>query len=74
MIFAKVSEQNYTTEIFRNVKVINRSPRPVYELEDLNNSPIDGQFYAEELMPFRVTKHTQYKTDKILKKSTDVAF
>jgi hypothetical protein len=34
MKFAKGGEQNYTIEIFRIVKVIHRSPRPVYELED----------------------------------------
>jgi hypothetical protein len=36
MIFAKGSEQNYSTEIFKIIKVIPKSPRPVYELEDLN--------------------------------------
>jgi hypothetical protein len=36
MKFAKCGEENYTTEIFRVVKVIHRSPCPVYELEDLN--------------------------------------
>ena len=25
-------------------KVIKRTPRPVYELEDLNETPIEGQF------------------------------
>ena len=34
--FANSAEQNYTTEIFRIIKVIHRNPRPVYELEDLN--------------------------------------
>jgi hypothetical protein len=34
--FAKGGEQNYTTEVFRIIKVIRRKPRPVYELEDLN--------------------------------------
>ena len=33
--FSKWSEQNYSTEIFRIVKVIPRTPRPVYKLEDL---------------------------------------
>jgi hypothetical protein len=33
---AKGGEQNYTTEVFRIIKVIRRTPRPVYELEDLN--------------------------------------
>jgi len=55
MKFAKGAEQNFSTEIFR-VKVIQRRPRPFYELEDLNLTPIDGQFYQKELTPVRVTK------------------
>ena len=34
--FAKSAEQNFSTEIFRIIKVIHSTPRPVYELEDLN--------------------------------------
>ena len=44
MKFAKGGEQTFPTEIFRITKVIERRPRPVYELEDLNKSPIQGQF------------------------------
>jgi len=66
MKFAKGVEQNFSTEIFRVVKVIERWPRPVYELEDINRTRIDGQFYQEELTPVRVTKSTVYKIDKIL--------
>ena len=65
---AKASEQNYTDEIFRIVKAIRRTPRTVYELEDLNGTLIEGQFYAEELTPFRVTKRTFSKIDKIVDK------
>ena len=61
--FAKSSEQNFSTEIFLIAKVIPRTPRPIYELEDLNNQPIDGSFYQE---PVVVTKQTQFKIDKIL--------
>jgi len=66
MKFAKGAEQNFSTEIFRVDKVIQRRPRPFYELEDLNRTPIDGQFYQEELTPVRDTKSTVYKIDKIL--------
>ena len=69
MKFAKGYEQNFSTEIFRIAKVIERSPRPVYELKDLNKTPIDGQFYQEELTPVGVTRRTKYKLDKILEKS-----
>jgi len=36
--FAKSSEQNFSTDIFQIVKVIPRTPCPVYELEDLNKT------------------------------------
>jgi hypothetical protein len=45
--FAKGGEKNYMTEIFKLRKVVHRSPRPVYELEDLLGTQIDGQFYSE---------------------------
>jgi len=64
--FAKSAEQNFSTEIFRIAKVIPRNPRPVYELEDLNNQPTDGSLYTEELTPVVVTKPTHFKIDKIL--------
>jgi hypothetical protein len=67
MRFAKSGEQNYTTEIFKIKKVIYRTPRPVYELEDLNETLI-GQFYGEEPSPVRISESTEYKIDKILDK------
>jgi len=66
--FAKGAEQNFSTEIFRIAKVIERRPRPLYEMEDLNGTPTDGQFYQEELTSVRVTGRTVYKIDKILDK------
>jgi hypothetical protein len=54
--------------IFRIIKVIHRSPRPVYELEDLNKRVIDGQFYHEELTPVRLTIRRAFKIYKILGK------
>jgi len=41
--FAKAAEQNFSTEIFRVAKVIERRPRAVYEPCDLNHTHIDGQ-------------------------------
>jgi len=37
-----------------------RTPRTIYELEDLNKTPIEGQFYQEELTPVRITKQIVY--------------
>jgi hypothetical protein len=49
-------------------KVIERSPRVVYEVEDLNGTTIDGQFYREGLTPVRVSDRTVYQINKILRK------
>jgi len=59
--FGKAAEQNFSTEIFRYAKVIERRPRVVYELEDLNHTHIDSQFYREELTPVRITERNAYK-------------
>jgi len=63
MNFPKGGEQNSSAEVFR---IIEWRPRTVYELEDLNKAPIEGQIYVEELIPERITKQTTYKIDKIL--------
>jgi len=68
MKFAKGAEQNFSTEIFRIAKVIERRPEPLNELKDFNDTPKDGQFYQEELTPVRVRRRTVYKIDKILDK------
>jgi hypothetical protein len=51
--FAKGYEQTFSTEILRVVKVIRHMPQPVYELSDLQDRPIEGEFYNYELV--RVT-------------------
>ena len=43
MKFAENVEQNFSTEIFWITKVTERRPRPLFELEDLNGTTIDGQ-------------------------------
>jgi len=68
MNFAKGGEQNYTTEIFKVRKVVHRTLRPVFELEDLRGRQIEGEFYSEELVPVRVVKQTTYEIDNILDK------
>ena len=65
MKFAKAAVQNFSIELFRIVKVINRRARVVYEIEDLNGTPTDGQFYQEEPKPVRITSRKSYKIDKI---------
>ena len=41
-------------------------PQPVYELSDLQNRPIKGQFYNYELVKV-VSPQTEFETDKILR-------
>jgi dTDP-glucose pyrophosphorylase len=64
----KAAEQNFSTEIFEVAKVIKKSPRVVYELEDINGTSIDGEAYREQLTALRVTDMTVYQVHKILGK------
>jgi len=64
MNYANCGEHNFSTEIFQITKVIQRRPRPVYELEDLNRTQIVGQFYVEEMTPIRILKQTTYRIEK----------
>jgi len=66
IMFAKGGEQNFNTKIFRIVKIIERRNRPLFELKDLNRTPINAQFYQEEMTPVRFTRSTVYKILKIL--------
>ena len=68
MRFAKAAEHNFSTEIFRVTKVIESRPRAVYKFEDLNGTPIEDQFYKEDLTPVRITNRNSYNIDKILDK------
>jgi len=62
---AKAAKHNFSTLIFRFAKVTVRRPRLIYELVDLNGTPIDCQFYREELTPLRINGRTSYKINKI---------
>ena len=65
---AKGYEQNYSTEIFRVVKVINRKPQPVFEITDLYNRPIE-QFYNYKFVKVTVSPK-QFQIDKIVRTRT----
>jgi hypothetical protein len=65
--FAKGYEQTFSTDVFRVVKVITRVPQPVYELSDLQDHHIEGQFYNYELGKVTVSPETQSQIDKILR-------
>ena len=48
------------------MKVIPRMSQPVYELSEIHNGPIEGQFYNYELVKFVVSPQTEFEIDKIL--------
>ena len=58
--FAKGYEQNVSKEIFRVVKIVPLVPQPVYEISDLLNRPIEGQFYNYELGKVVVSPQTEF--------------
>jgi len=63
---AKLGEQNFSTEMFRIAKVIERRPRPFYDLEDIYRTPIESQLYQDELTPVRANRGKVYTINKIL--------
>jgi hypothetical protein len=64
-IFEKSTTRNWSTEIFKIVKINKKYPY-TYLLEDYQTQPILGQFYEQELL---LTKHPHtYLVDKIIKK------
>jgi hypothetical protein len=65
--FAKVYEQTFATEIFRVAKVIQRIPQPVYELSDLQDRLIEGQFTSYELVNVTVSPESEFQIDKIVR-------
>jgi hypothetical protein len=65
--FAKGYKQTFSTEIFKVVKVITRVPQPVYELSDLQDRHIEGQFYNYELGKVTVLPETEFQIDKIVR-------
>jgi len=61
MRFSKRAVQNFSIEIFMVAKIIDRRLQVVYELEDLNSTLKDGQFFNEDLTHVGITDRTAYK-------------
>lgn len=68
-VFDKKYEQSFTDEVFTVTDTILRSP-PVYKLKDLDNEPIQGSFYEEELQKVKLCKDKMYQVEKILNRRT----
>lgn len=66
-IFQKGYETNWSDEIFIIESIIERSPRLVYTIKDLEGETITGTFYASELQKVTYLPSTKYKIDKIIR-------
>jgi hypothetical protein len=75
MKFANGLEQNYSTEIFKIVKVIRRIPTPLYGLQDLNSTahPLTARFIRKKSPDSHLQKH-RFKINKILSNGVQKAF
>lgn len=70
-VFEKGFTPNWSTELFKIIKVKLSNP-VVYYLEDMENNPIKGTFYAEELQK---AKHKDvYLVEKILRRKGNKAY
>ena len=65
-IFSKGYETNFTEEIFKIARVFRGDPN-MYELVDVDDEPIIGKFYEEELSAINKTDDV-YRVEKILKR------
>lgn len=66
-IFQKGYETNWSDEIFIITGMKNNMSRVVYTLKDLQNEPIVGTFYEDELQKVIYNPTTEFKIDKILR-------
>lgn len=64
-IFQKSYDENFTREVFKIIQVIKRKP-VVYKLCDLQNEPIDGVFYQDEIQKVVYDENNSFKIDKII--------
>lgn len=65
MVFEKGYTPNWSTELFKISSVFRSNP-VTYGIKDLNNDPIMGRFYTEELQKARV--QDVYLVEKVLKR------
>ena len=63
-VFDKGYTPNWTEEIFIITQVMKTNPH-TYKLKDLNNEPITGTFYEQELQK---TSQTKFRIEKVIRK------
>ena len=64
MAFERGYTPNWTKELFRVVKILERETPQVYEIEDYRGEPIAGTFYRQELQ--RVTPPDEWEVEAVL--------
>jgi len=69
-IFGKGYTPNWTEEIFVITETFAKTP-PVYKIKDLNNEPIEGVFYENQLLKVIHSDEEVYRIDHIIKTKTE---
>ena len=64
-VFRKGYERGWSNELFKIARISTSRPPPVYFLEDLNEEPIDGFYYEEEINP--VKEPDLFEIEEIIK-------
>lgn len=65
--FSKGYTANWSTEIFKIIRVLNHRKPIVYEIEDLNGEVVDGLFYEQELTVInKDLENETFQIDEIL--------
>ena len=68
-VFRKGYERGWSNELFKIDRISTSRPPLVYFLKDLNDEPIDGFYYEQELNP--VKEPELFEIEKVLKTKTD---
>lgn len=57
--------EKWTREVFKIIKIIDKHPYPLYVLEDLNGTPLQGRFYKQQIQEISIQPKTIVKTIKV---------
>lgn len=66
--FQRTYQQQYTSEVFKIKSRLFKQGIPLYKITDLNNEPILGYVYENEMFRINKTEESDWLIDKILKK------
>ena len=68
--FSKELDLKWTEELFKVARRYKKQSFPQYKLKDLNDEPVIGSFYTNELQKVHKAADVLWQVDKILKRKT----